>query len=79
MQHANKTVSQGNRSNIGHEEKHWLAVMQTLDVVPWRAHFSGKKTLPEDPGQFHHSKEQVHLSALPSEEKSWITWNSHQI
>lgn len=56
MQHEDRTVSQGNRSKISHEEKHWLAIMQTLDLVPWRAHFSGKEPPGEDPGQFHHCK-----------------------
>lgn len=59
MQHANKTVSQGNRSNTGHEEKHWWAVMHTSDTAPWRAHFSGEEPPTEDLGKFHHTKEEV--------------------
>lgn len=67
MQHVNKTVSHGNKFNIGHEEKQHLAVMQTLDIVPQRAHFSGKEPATEDPEQSHYRKEQV----LPSSSQYW--------
>lgn len=76
MQHANKTVSQEKRSKISHEEKHWLVVMNTLDLVL----ISVVRNPPKrTQGNSTTASNKCHLLALPTEEKSWISWNSQQI